>query len=117
MSKIETPTQTVLHLAEKVHRPLDVIQADIAKARAEWRRLEPICRDYYIAREQAKSIRADAQTMHKSHPTLKNTPFNELLFPIPPEGTPETKAFHEIHYTVAILEKEFKDAQAALTGG
>lgn len=46
MSNTAAPAfPTTLTLAEKVHRPLNEIQADIDKAEAEFLRLEPLVRD------------------------------------------------------------------------
>src|SRR6185312_17080629 len=74
-----------LELAEKAHRPLGEIQADIARVRVEWDRLEPVCRDQYLARQQALNVRAEARRMHQANPMTSLAAFNEAMFPVPAE--------------------------------
>jgi len=110
------PQAMTLTLAEKTHRDIDAIDADLAKARARFLELEPQNRDYFAFRTREIERRARYEAKHKQEnphhpfdPNMYNPPAH-----VPPAEWVHGREFHKLHYTIAALEKELNEAKNAL---
>ena len=110
------PQAMTLTLAEKTHREIDTIEADLMKARARFVELEPQNRDYFAKRTRAVERRLRLEAKHKQE--NPDHPFDpEMYTPaahVPKAEWEHGREFHKLHYTIAALEKELNEAKNAL---
>jgi len=110
---------TVLTLAEKTHRPIPVIEAELAAALRQFKADEAANREYFHKRDAAILRRERLKMKWKAeNPT---EPFDPTLYNppsiVPPEDTAESRAFHASLYKIANLQAELDAAKKAFVGG
>ena len=118
--KTEPAGPMLVEMAQKKHRPIPEIMADLSAARAELGKMQPIVAAHVAKREAAKASLERAKQEWAKNPVTSAQPFDPARYiidlTIPPEETPQTIAYHRQHYAVANLENELHAAKAAIFG-
>ncbi len=118
MSQTETkaPVVNVLTMEKKVHRPPDVIEPELARAREVLCKMKRGVDEQDIAHANRKLlVDRTKQKWGKENPDI---PFDPSYFSppmtLPSKATKESVELHRQHYKVRDLENELEEARKAV---
>lgn len=104
-----------VQMAAKTHRPIPDIEGDLAAAEDKISKQRKHCEEHELRRRNALARRERLEgAWRKENP---NEPFDPSLYSppanVPPQDTPEARAYHQQAYVIAALRKELEEAKAA----